>query len=54
MDYFRRLYYSVCGEMPKDLKTLQNQHFTVREIAILTQKSKSTVARELKEEDVDE
>lgn len=54
LDYFRRLYYSVCGEMPKDLKTLQSQHFTVREIAILTQKSKSTVARELKEEDINE
>ena len=47
-DYFRRLYYAVCGERPEDLKKLQAQNFTVREIEILTQKSKSSVARELK------
>lgn len=47
-DYFRRLYYAVCGEKPEDLKKLQTQNFTVREIEILTQKSKSSVARELK------
>ena len=47
-DYFRRLYYVVCGEKPEDLKKLQAQNFTVREIEILTQKSKSSVARELK------
>jgi hypothetical protein len=49
-DYFRRLYYAVCKEKPQNLKKLQSQKFTVREIEILTQKSKSTVARELKEE----
>ena len=49
-DYLRRLYYMVCGEKPEDLKKLQEQKFTVREIEILAQKPKSTVARELKDE----
>lgn len=49
MDYFRRLYYAVCNEKPEDLKKLQSQKFTVREIEILVGKSKSSVARELKE-----
>ena len=48
LDYFRRLYYSVYGEKPEKLTKLQEQGFTVREIEILTNKSKSTVARELK------
>lgn len=48
-DYFRRLYYAVCNEKPEDLKKLQSQRFTIREIEILTQKSKSSVARELKD-----
>lgn len=47
-DYFRRLYYSVCKEKPYDLKKLQKQQFTIREIEILSKKSKSSVARELK------
>lgn len=51
MDYFRRLYYAVCNKKPENLKELQSQKFTVREIEILTKKSKSSVARELKEED---
>lgn len=54
MDYFRRLYYSICGEKPKDLKKLQAQKFTVREIEILTGKSKSSVSRELREENANE
>ena len=49
MDYFRRLYYAVCNEKPTDLKKLQEQKFTVREMEILTGKSKSSVARDLKE-----
>lgn len=49
MDYFRRLYYSVCNEKPEDIKKLQEQKFTIREIEILVGKSKSSVARELKE-----
>lgn len=47
-DYFRRLYYSICSEKPEDLKKLKEQKFSVREIEILTKKSKSSVARELK------
>lgn len=47
MDYFRRLYYAVCKERPEDLKKLQAQKFTVREIEILTGQSKSSVARKL-------
>ena len=54
MDYFRRLYYSVCSEKPEDLRKLQNQGFTVREIEILTNKSKSSVSRELKVGESDE
>lgn len=49
-DYFRRLYYTVCSEKPEDLRKLYSEKFTVREIEILTQKSKSSVARELKED----
>lgn len=48
MDYFRRLYHAVYGEKPEDIKKLKAQKFTVREIEILTQKSKSSVARDLK------
>jgi len=54
MDYFRRLYYTVCSEKPEDLKKLQSQKFTIREIEILSKKSKSSVARELKEAGEDE
>ena len=49
MDYFRRLYYSVCEEKPEDLKRLQKQGFTVREIEILTKKSKRSISRVLKD-----
>lgn len=49
VDYFRRLYYNICGEKPEDLKKLQSQSFTVREIEILSKIPKSSVARELKE-----
>lgn len=48
-DYFRRLYSAISKEKPEDLRKLQSQNFTIREIEILTQKSKSSVARELKE-----
>ncbi len=51
LDYFRRLYYAVCSEKPDDLAKLKAQQFTIREIEILTKKSKSSVARELKEVD---
>lgn len=49
LDYFRRLYYAVVNEKPEDLKKLQSQNFTVREIELLSKVPKSTVARELKE-----
>ena len=48
-DYLRRLYSTVSGGQDFDVKTLQESGFTVREIGILTQKSKSGVARELQE-----
>ncbi len=48
VDYFRRLYCSVYGAKPEDLKQLQFQKFTMREIEILTQRSKSSIARDLK------
>lgn len=53
-DYFRRLYYSICNEKPDDLYKLQQQGFTVREMELLSQKSKSSVARELKGGEIDE
>lgn len=49
-DYFRRLYLAISGKIPSDAKELNKEGFTVREIEILTGVSKSTVARELKEE----
>ena len=48
LDYLKRLYKTICPETP-DVRTLQSQGFTVREIEILTGISKSQVARELKE-----
>lgn len=48
-NYLKRLYSYVNNEKAIDLKNLQEQGFTVREIEILTGISKSQVARELKE-----
>ena len=48
-DYLRRVYRNFYKEDIKDLKQLQSQGFTVREIEILTGISKSQVQRELKE-----
>ncbi len=48
-DYLKRLYMSLCN-CNIELKKLQEQGFTVREIEILTGVSKSKVARELKED----
>ena len=48
-DYLRRLYAAIFTDGNKNLKNLQDQGFTVREIEILTGISKSQVARELKE-----
>lgn len=49
-DYLKKLYINADrNNIALDLKTLQNQGFTVREIEILTGISKSQVSRELKE-----
>ena len=50
-DYLKRLYYAVTGEQPKNLIKLSNQGFTVRDIEILSGKSKSQVAREVNKKD---
>lgn len=50
-DYLKRLYFSIVGNKPNDLKNLQEKNFTLREIEILTGISKSQVARQLKTED---
>lgn len=47
-DYLKRLYNKLCLDATTDLKKLQQQGFSVREIEILTGISKSQVARELK------
>ena len=52
-DYLRRLYFAICVDASTDLKVLQAQGFTLREIEIITGISKSQVSRELKE-DIDE
>ena len=49
LDYLRRIYFAVTQKSTIDIKELQNQKFTIREIEILTGISKSQVARELKE-----
>lgn len=48
-DYLRRIYSFFCNDSPDDVFELKKQGFTVREISVLTGKSKSTVDRELKE-----
>lgn len=47
-DYMRRLYSLVCENHQPELKELQEQNFTIREIEILTKVSKSNIARRLK------
>jgi len=48
-DYLKRLYFTINGGKIVDIKKLQEQGFTVREIEILTGISKSQVSRDLKE-----
>lgn len=48
-DYLKRLYINLCNKQ-LNIKDLQKNNFTVREIEILTGISKSKVARELKED----
>ncbi|WP_405376667.1 AAA family ATPase [Pseudobutyrivibrio sp.] len=47
-DYFRRIYINFVGTISSNAKELKKQGFTVREIALLQNKSKSVVDRELK------
>ncbi len=47
-DYFRRLYVAVKGNKPDNIQILKEEGFTVREIEILSQVSKSSVSRELR------
>ena len=48
-DYLRRLYATVTNNKEIDIKNLQQQGFTVREIEILSGISKSQVSRSLQE-----
>lgn len=48
-DYLRRIYLAVNNKKDIDIKALQQQGFTVREIELLTGVSKSQVSRDLKE-----
>ena len=50
-DYLKRLFTAINGEKDIDIKVLQKQGFTVREIETLTGVSKSQVSRDLKEEE---
>lgn len=48
-DYLRRLYWEVCrGDIPK-LITLKQQGFALRDMEVLTGRSKSQIARDIKE-----
>lgn len=47
-DYLKRLYFSITGTRATDIKQLQEQGFTLREIEVLTGVSKSQVSRNLK------
>lgn len=49
IDYFRRLYSSITGEKPDNFEKLKEQKFSLREMEILSEKPKSSIARELKE-----
>lgn len=49
-DYLKRLYFTINEDKSADLRELQEQGFTVREIEILTGISKSQVSRDLKED----
>lgn len=48
LDYLRRFYKSVTGNRPNNLSLLQKQNFTIREIGILMNESKSSIDRKLK------
>lgn len=46
-DYLRKLYTILLKKEIKDIKTLQDEGFTLREIAVLMNTSKSTIGREI-------
>lgn len=48
LDYFRRLYFTVNGEKADDIEKLKSQGFSLREMEILAEKPKTSIARELK------
>lgn len=48
LDYMKELYKHFTGRFPTDIEELSKEKFTVREIEILTNISKSQVARDLK------
>lgn len=50
LDYLRRLYTAITGYQPRNPMDLKKQGFTVREIGILLNESKSNIDRKLKEE----
>lgn len=50
-DYFKRLYLSINKKNELDIKELQNEGFTLREIEILSGVSKSTLSRDLRRDD---
>ena len=51
LDYIRRLYILLNGAIPKSVMELKEQGYTVRDIEVLIQESKSTVSRKLKQGD---
>ncbi|MGB4589420.1 MAG: ATP-binding protein [Clostridiaceae bacterium] len=54
-DYLKRLYNSLIGNLDqKDLNILHEEGFTIREIEKLKGESKSTVARKLSKEDIED
>lgn len=48
-DYIRRLYISLNDVIPTDVQTLKKYGYTVRDIEVLVQASKSTVSRKLQQ-----
>ena len=48
-DYIRRLYLSLNGVIPTDVQELKKFGYTVRDIEVLEQASKSTVSRKLQQ-----
>jgi len=47
IDYIRKLYVAIHGDIPTDMQLLKKLGYTLRDIEVLTQASKSTVSRKL-------